>query len=199
MLTILGQSNRFCDGISRRGFLKIGRWASGGLTLADIFRAEARAGTGSSHKAVINIFLGGGPPHQDMWEIKTEAPADIRGEFKPIATNVTGVQIGEVFPQIAASMDKFAVIRSVVGASGGHDAFQCTTGYPPNSLSALGGRPGIGAVAARVQGPGRSLGAALRRFGGSARSMCRGRRRAAPGSSARPMLPSSQTAPAWPT
>ncbi|MBI3466159.1 MAG: DUF1501 domain-containing protein, partial [Planctomycetes bacterium] len=113
MLTMLGQASRFCDGISRRAFLKIGGLGlgAGALSLADIFRAEALAGTGSSHKAVINIFLGGGPPHQDMWEIKTEAPAEIRGEFKPIATRVPGLQIGEVFPKIAALMDKFAVIR----------------------------------------------------------------------------------------
>ncbi len=155
MLTIFGRPNRFCDGVSRRSFLKIGALGVGAscLNLADIFRAEARAGTGTSHKAVINIFLGGGPPHQDMWEIKTEAPAEIRGEFKPIATAVPGIQICEVFQRIAASMDKFAVIRSVVGASGGHDAYQCTTGYAKTSLAGLGGRPSIGAVAARVQGP----------------------------------------------
>src|SRR5215467_16074962 len=98
------------------------------LHLADVFRAEARASIGSQHKAVINIFLGGGPPHQDMWEIKTEAPAEIRGEFKPIPTRVTGLQIGEVFRKIAAMMDKFVAIRSVVGATGGHDALQCTSG-----------------------------------------------------------------------
>src|SRR5436190_18094296 len=98
MLTILGQQNQVCDGISRRSFLKIGALGVGlgGLTLADVFRAEAKSGSSSSHKAVINIFLGGGPPHQDMWEIKTEAPVGIRGEFKPIATKVTGIQIGEV-------------------------------------------------------------------------------------------------------
>src|SRR5947209_2979382 len=103
MLTIFGQKNRFCDGVSRRSFLKIGALGigAGGLTLADIFRAEARTGTPTSHKAVINIFLGGGPPHQDMWDIKTEAPKEIRGEFKPIATKVPGIQIGETFPKIA--------------------------------------------------------------------------------------------------
>ena len=69
---------------------------AGALTLADIFRMEAKAGGArSQHKAVINIFLGGGPPHQDMWDIKTEAPKEIRGEFKPIVTKVTGIQIGE--------------------------------------------------------------------------------------------------------
>src|SRR5437879_2883359 len=151
MLSIFGRPNRFCDGISRRSFLKIGALGIGAqaLTLPDIFRAEARADSGSSHKAVINIFLGGGPPHQDMWEIKTEAPAEIRGEFKPIATKVPGIQICEVFPKIAALMDKCAVIRSVVGASGGHDAYQCTTGWPNKSLSALGGRPSVGSVLAK--------------------------------------------------
>jgi hypothetical protein len=154
MLTIFGRPNRYCDGISRRSFLKIGALGVGfgGLTLADIFRAEAQTGS-SSHKAVINIFLGGGPPHQDMWEIKTEAPKEIRGEFKPIATRVTGIQIGEVFPRIASLMDKCVVIRSVVGATGGHDAEQCMTGYPPNSLRNLGGHPSIGSAVAKLKGP----------------------------------------------
>jgi hypothetical protein len=155
MLTIFGQNNRFCDGVSRRSFLRIGALGvgAGALTLADVFRAEARAGTSSRHKAVINIFLGGGPPHQDLWDIKTEAPSEIRGEFKPIATKVNGIQICEVFSQIAARMDKFVPIRSVVGARGGHDAIQCTTGWEPKSLSTMGGRPSIGAVLAKLQGP----------------------------------------------
>jgi hypothetical protein len=155
MLTIFGRKDRFCDGVSRRSFLKIGALGlgAGGLTLADLFRAEARAGTSSPHKAVINIFLGGGPPHQDLWEIKTEAPREIRGEFKPIATRVPGLQIGEVFPKIAALMDKCVVIRSVVGATGGHDAYQCMTGWPHASLASLGGRPSLGAAVAKLQGP----------------------------------------------
>src|SRR5262245_28968414 len=133
MLTIFGQKQQFCDGVSRRNFLKIGMLGFGAasLSLTDIFRAEAKAGTASHHKAVINIFLGGGPPHQDMWEIKTEAPAEIRGEFKPIPTSISGIQIGECFPKIARMMDKFAIVRSVVGASGGHDAVQCMTGWSP--------------------------------------------------------------------
>ena len=155
MLTIFGQQTRYCDGISRRSFLRIGALGigAGSLTLADIFRAEARAGSSSSHKAIINIFLGGGPPHQDMWEIKTEAPKEIRGEFKPIATRVTGIQIGEVFPRIASLMDKFAVIRSVVGARGGHDAVQCMSGWTQNDLRQLGGHPSVGAVLAKLKGP----------------------------------------------
>jgi hypothetical protein len=156
MLTILGAKARFCDGIDRRSFLRIGALGVGAgcLTLADVLRAETVSGAGGSrHKAVINVFLGGGPAHQDMWDIKTEAPPEIKGEFKPIATNVTGVQIGEVFPQLAARMDKCVVIRSMVGARGGHDAVQCMSGWEPQSLSNMGGRPSLGAVAAKLQGP----------------------------------------------
>jgi hypothetical protein len=158
MLTLLGprpsRDARFCDGVSRRSFLKIGALGlgTGALTLADVLRAEAATGKRSSHKAVINIFLGGGPPHQDMWEIKTEAPVEIRGEFEPIATRVPGLQICEVFHRIAAQMDKYAVIRSVVGARGGHDAIQCMSGWAKDSLSAMGGRPSLGAAMARLKG-----------------------------------------------
>lgn len=156
MLVLPGAQTRYCDGVSRRSFLRIGGFAFGAasLTLADIFRAEARQGGQSNQqKSVINIFLGGGPPHQDMWDLKMDAPTEIRGEFKPINTNVPGIQIGETFPLIAARMDKCAIIRSVVGAKGGHDAIQCTTGWPDGSLNAMGGRPSLGSVAARVLGP----------------------------------------------
>jgi hypothetical protein len=155
MLSIFGQKNRYCDGITRRNFIRVGALGlgAGAFTLADLFRAEAGADIRSSHKSVINIFLGGGPPHQDTWEIKTEAPVDIRGEFKPIATRVNGIQICEVFPRIAALMDRFVAIRSVVGSTGGHDAFQCMSGWEHRSLRSLGGRPSLGAVVARLQGP----------------------------------------------
>ena len=156
MLTILGPKSRYCDGISRRGFLKIGAFSFGAasLSLADIYRAEAQqTGSSRSHKAVINIFLGGGPPHQDMWDIKTQAPTEIRGQFRPIQTNVTGIQICEVFPRLAQLMDKSAVIRSIVGATGQHYAVQCMTGWRHDSLSRLGGRPSLGAAVARLQGP----------------------------------------------
>jgi hypothetical protein len=155
MLTILGRASRYCDGVSRRSFLKIGALGIGSsaLNLAQVLRAEEQSGSRSSHKAVINIFLGGGPPHQDMWEIKTDAPVEIRGEFKPIPTAVPGLQIGEAFPRIAGMMDKFAVIRSVIGARGGHDAVQCMTGWEPGNLSVLGGRPSMGSVVTKLCGP----------------------------------------------
>ncbi len=155
MLTIWGPKSRYCDGISRRGFLKIGAFAFGAttLTLADVLRAEANRGSSSPHKAVINIFLGGGPPHQDMFDLKMDAPREIRGEFRPINTNVAGIQICEVFPRLARLMDKCVVIRSVVGATGGHDAFQCTSGWAPQSLAQMGGRPALGAVVTKLRGP----------------------------------------------
>ena len=116
MLTILGQRHRFCDNVSRRNFLKIGALGMGGMALPQLLRAEAASGQRPSHKAIIMIFLPGGPSHQDIFDLKMNAPQEIRGEFSPIATNVPGIQIGEVFPRIARIMDKCVVIRSVVGA-----------------------------------------------------------------------------------
>jgi hypothetical protein len=159
MLTILGprlRSSRYCDGLSRRDFLRIGALGvgAGALTLADVLRADAASSSPRRHKAVINIFLAGGPPHQDMWDLKTEAPADIRGEFQPIATKVPGLQICEVFPKIAAQMDRYAVIRSVVDNGPGHDGIMCLTGWPKGSLSGIGGHPSIGAVLSKLKGSG---------------------------------------------
>jgi hypothetical protein len=158
MLTIHGPKGRrgdYCDGVSRRGFLKIGALGVGafGLNLADIYRAEAVQGTSLGHKAVINIFLGGGPPHQDMWEIKTEAPKEIRGPFNPIATSVPGIQIGECFPQIAQIMDRSIVLRAVVGCEGRHDSFQCLSGWRHTELRSMGGHPAMGSALHKLQGP----------------------------------------------
>ena len=125
MLTVYGRPQKLCDGVSRRSFLKIGAFAFGAaqFTLADVLRAEQPLGK-TSHKAVINIFLGGGPPHQDMWDIKTEAPAEIRGEFKPIATNVPGIQIGEVLPEDRRPDGQVRVHPLASSARrGGHDAY----------------------------------------------------------------------------
>jgi uncharacterized protein (DUF1501 family) len=157
MLTLLGPRDRsFCDGLSRRSFLSIGGFAMAGtacLPLADQLRAESAAAKPASQKAVINVFLGGGPPHQDMWEIKTDAPREIRGDFNPIATAVPDIQIGECFPKIASMADRFAFIRSIVGCAGGHDAYQCFSGWDRRNMQFIGGRPAVGPVAAKVFGP----------------------------------------------
>ena len=84
MLTIPGSTHRFCDGFSRRNFLRIGALGLGGLSLPQLLQAEAQSGIRQSHKAVIMIFLPGGPSHQDMFDLKMDAPMEIRGEFKPI-------------------------------------------------------------------------------------------------------------------
>lgn len=155
MLTIFGRADRkttHCDGYTRRDFLTIGGMVMGGLSLPALLQQEALAGITRSHKAIINVFLPGGPPHQDMWDIKVDAPAEIRGEFQPIKTNVSGIEIGEMFPQIAAIADKCIFIRSVVGATGGHDAYQCMTGRPLNPAPA-GGWPAAGAWVSKLQGP----------------------------------------------
>src|SRR5258707_3863629 len=108
MLTLFGRnSSTLCDGVSRRNFLKIGGLGvlAGGLNLSNIFQSEAKAGTKSSrHKAVINVFLAGGPPHQDLFDLKMEAPSEIRGEMRPIKTNVSGIEHCELFPRLAHQM-----------------------------------------------------------------------------------------------
>src|SRR5438477_13139786 len=154
MLTIQGSGadgSGFCDGISRRDFLKIGGLALGGFALTDVLAAEARAGIRSSHKAIIMVYLPGGPPHQDMFDLKPDAPADIRGEFKPIKTNVPGIEICELMPKLAGMMDKLVPIRTVVGATGDHYSFQCMTGRS-HRRQPQGGWPEFGSVVAKVKG-----------------------------------------------
>src|SRR5262245_38146458 len=117
MFTIWGSKQGFCDGVSRRNFLKIGAFGAG-LTLADVLRGRAGAtvpaGRSSRPKSAIMIYLPGGPSHMDMYDLKPDAPSEFRGEFRPIATNVPGVQICEHFPLQARMWDKMAAIRSLV-------------------------------------------------------------------------------------
>jgi hypothetical protein len=156
MLTIFGRPHRkggFCDGVSRRDFLTIGGTLVGGaLALPNLLAAEAGSGIRSSHRAVINVYLPGGPPHLDMWDLKPDAPAEIRGEFVPIPTNVPGIRICEHFLRIARMADKFIFVRSVVGCDGGHDSYQCMTGRKKNAQQA-GYWPSLGAWVSKVQGP----------------------------------------------
>ena len=152
MLTIYGQKNHFCDGLTRRNFLKIGALGLGGLSLPQILQAEAQSGNRLSQKAVIMIFLPGGPSHQDIFDLKRDAPMEIRGEFKPISTSVPGIQICEHLPQLAKIIDKTVLIRSMVGALDEHDAFQCLTGRTTRNQPP-GGWPSLGSALAKLQGP----------------------------------------------
>ena len=153
MLRIEGQSTaRFCDGASRRDFLQVGALGLGGLALPQLLKAETAQGVRHSHKAVIMIYLTGGPPHQDMFDLKPDAPKEVRGEFKPIATNVPGIRIGEHFTRLAKLMDKCAIIRSLTGSDGRHSSFQCVTGRRFATRPA-GGWPEVGSILSRVAGP----------------------------------------------
>ena len=147
---------RFCDGRSRRSFLQVGGLAMGGLSLPQILAAEkavpktAKSG-GLGHKAVIMIYMPGGPAHQDMYDLKMEASREIRGEFKPIKTRVPGIEICELLPRLAHNMDKLIPIRSIVGAKDRHESFQCLTGRL-NERQPTGGWPEMGSSLSELHG-----------------------------------------------
>jgi uncharacterized protein (DUF1501 family) len=138
--------------LPRRGFLQIGALGLGGLTLPGLLRGEAAAGGKSSHKSVILIYLVGGPPHQDMFDLKPDAPKEVAGPWKPVATNVTGIKICEALPRLARIMDKFAVVRSLVGNQADHDATQVYNGHHPRKPTPSGGWPQFGSAVAKLQG-----------------------------------------------
>ena len=147
MFTIYGnQSGRFCDGFSRRDFLKIGCLSMAGLYLPNHL---AIAKTISATKSVIMIYLPGGPPHLDMFDLKPDAPSDIRGEFRPIKTNVNGIEICEHMPKIASMMDKFTIIRSLNGSKDEHDSHICMSGYSLQEFN-QNKAPCMGSVIARI-------------------------------------------------
>ena len=156
MLTIFGPrdgESQFCDGLSRRNFLKIGGLGAAGMALPELLSLEAQAGIRNSHKSVILIYLVGGPPHQDMFDLKPDAPAEVAGPHKPTQTNVPGIEICDQFPLMAQRMDKFAVIRSLSDAQSGHDAFQCYTGRRPRDPAPPGGWSPFGSIVKKLQGP----------------------------------------------
>ena len=147
MLNIWGAKQRLCDGMARRGFLKVGALAVGGLTLADLLRLKARGAVnaGSSNKAVIMVYLNGGPSHIDLYDLKPDAPVEYRGEFKPIKTNVPGFDICELMPLQAKIADKLAIIRNVKFQQQGHSPPELYTGF------LKGNRPSIGSVVSKLR------------------------------------------------
>jgi hypothetical protein len=153
MLSVLDSPQRLCDRLTRREVLTIGSLGLGGLALPDLLRAEAQQGIRQSKKAIIMIYLCGAPPHQDMFDLKPDAPAEIRGDFQPIATNVAGIQVCEHLPRLARIMDKLVPIRTMHGSpNGSHDSFICYTGrsfvqQPP------GGWPSVGSTMSKLLGP----------------------------------------------
>lgn len=157
MLTFYGKSPKFCDGVSRRNFLSIGAFGAG-LTLTDMLRLQAAtrndgATTGElkptpRQKSAIMIYLPGGPSHMDMYDLKPEAPAEFRGEFKPIQTNVPGVQICEHMPMQAKMWDKLACVRSLIAVEE-HSDSNLMTGYSEN-INQQAHHPSFGSVVSKL-------------------------------------------------
>lgn len=157
-----GRTGRYCDGLSRRSFLQVGMAGMGSLGLGDLLRARSQAaesGGTSKDTAVILLWLDGGPSHMDLYDLKPLAPAEYRGIWSPIRTNIPGFDIGELFPLQAQIADKFSVVRSLHHDSGDH----FTGGHW--MLTGRGGvsgannesqSPFIGSMAAKVLGPRRS-------------------------------------------
>jgi hypothetical protein len=155
MLTHLGPRtpSHNCDGVSRRDFLRIGALGVGGLTLADLLRLQAQVASSSAgaHKAVIMVYLPGGPSHIDMYDMKPDAPPEYRGEFRPIRTNVSGMDICEHMPLQAKIADKFAILRGLRAKPfGGHDLIELETGIPAGAPGPH--RPCFGSVVSKLRG-----------------------------------------------
>src|SRR5690349_3840282 len=142
-----------CEGPTRRELLRSGSIGILGLNLANFFAWKAQGATvanrlaGSrgfeSAKSVIMLFLQGGPSHIDIWDPKPDAPSNIRGEFKPIKSNVSGISLSETMPLLAKQMDKATLIRSLSYTPAGlfnHTAaiYQMMTGYTPDRVSPSG-------------------------------------------------------------
>src|SRR4051794_32933780 len=146
MLTFWGAQRRLCDGLSRRDFLRAGALGVGGLTLADLLRlrAQGAAAPSTSAKAVIMVYLNGGPSHLDLYDLKPDAPVEYRGEFRPTRTNVPGLDICELFPLQARIADRFAIVRSMRFQQQGHTSPELYTGF------LTGNRPSIGSGVSNI-------------------------------------------------
>ncbi len=129
MLHLCGSSPRLCDGVSRREFLRAGGLALAGLSLPQLFQAQAAAGP-ARFKNVIQLFLWGGPAQQETFDLKPHAPAGIRGDFRPIATRTPGMLICEHLPRLAQLSERYALIRSLThsGVNHGTSAYHMLTG-----------------------------------------------------------------------
>lgn len=163
MIRILAEGVRPCDGITRRELLRFGGWAAAGLGAAPLLAPSTATAAGSGFgkaKSLLFISLFGGPSHQDMWDLKPDAPAEVRGEFKPIPTNVPGIQITEHLPLLAKMADRYALIRSVTHADNGHGSamYANFTGVPhprpnTNPIPDADDYPAYGSVVSYLRPP----------------------------------------------
>lgn len=147
--------SRACDGVSRRGFLQIGSLAIGGLSMASWAQQRASGAEGQRpQKAVIQVWLAGGPSHIDMYDLKPGAPLEYRGEFRPIPTNVPGIDIGEHLPRQAQMMDKMSIVRSAFHTNAGHGMGSqwMLTGWQPTIEVNNNIYPACGSVVSQLKG-----------------------------------------------
>lgn len=153
-----GYTGRYCDGMRRRDFVRIGMAGMGTLSLANVLEARESSPASSTAKntSVILIWLDGGPSHMDLYDLKPEAPAEYRGIWRPIKTNVPGIEISELFPLQAQVADKFSIIRSLHHGTGDHfdGAHRMLTGrFGATGANTAGKYPSIGSIASRICGP----------------------------------------------
>ena len=143
--------------LTRRNLLRVGFVGVGGLTLPNLLRLQAASAAGdkpANKKSVILVWLAGGPSHIDMYDLKPDAPAEFRGEFSPIRTNVSGIEISEHLPLQAKIMDKLAIVRSAYHTNAGHGMGSqwMLTGYQPTIEVNDNIYPSTGSVVAKLQG-----------------------------------------------
>lgn len=161
MLTVQGEEIKgFCDGATRRNFLKVGAMGLGfgSMGMPEMLKLQAaQKGSKPSYKAVINLHLEGGPPQMDTFDMKPDSRLELRGEFSPIRTKVPGTHICELLPKLAQLTDKFSIIRTVVGNVNKHNYDTTQIGYPglalPNpAMRSIGGAPTVGGVITKILG-----------------------------------------------
>lgn len=168
MLACADRGFRLCDGLARRDFLHVGALGYFGLSLPSLAKAAAGkipAGSFGKAKACILLYLSGGPPQHETWDPKPGAPAEIRGEFAPIASSVPGLQVGELMPRLARQAHRWSVLRAVSTADNAHSSsgYWMLTGHPyvrPNTECnppTAGDWPCLGAVVKRLRQGGSTM------------------------------------------
>ncbi len=176
MLTFRARSTKLCDGLSRRGVLRVGGLTAGGLSLAGLL-CQSPAGaaghvkpSGGKAKSCIVLFLLGGPPQHSTWDPKPDAPAEVQGEIRPIATKLPGLYVGELMPKLAEQADKLCVLRAVSTGDNAHSSsgYYMMTGRPHAPQNVENANPGppnnwpnMGGILNRLATPG-ELPAAVR-------------------------------------